>query len=40
MLNLKKTTTSKESGRKCGSFDANCMLCDGGWYDINKGAER
>lgn len=39
MLNLKNTTSVKE-GRKCGSFDGNCIFCDGGWYDVNKGAEN
>ena len=32
---IKENASASASG--CGWFDANCLLCDGGALDINKG---
>ncbi|WP_279325328.1 hypothetical protein [Clostridium sp. D46t1_190503_E9] len=41
MLKLKNSNSMNVKAKAgCGRFDANCIFCDGGWWDVNKSVER
>ncbi|OOM11882.1 hypothetical protein [Clostridium saccharobutylicum] len=42
MLKLKNahSINPNQQASSCGYFDANCIFCDGGSWDINKSIEK